>query len=383
MSEVNYIVLSDVHFGAPPADMLMDELSIFLDVLEETELDVLFIAGDLFHMKLSGDSVHLEAALKFIARVFEICGRKNIKVRFIHGTLSHDSNQLQLISAIENAVDVDYRIFNTVDEEIIFDRFKVLYLPEEYVTDIDTYYHPYFSKGQDYDIIIGHGLVDKAAFIAHVQESEETRKSAHIFPIAQLHEICKGPIYFGHIHTHMEVDRFRYVSSYTVWAFGEPEHKGFMVGSYNTESKTFTDAFIVNHKAPKYESVKIKADSPLFKLPPQQAIIDILEVANKVLKDYVRIEVSYPDDYEHSSLMTNMLNEAIRNRRIKTKFISGHKEKVVEAVREQVNELLLKYEIIFDKSAPVEVKLSEFISIQYKVNIPPDEVKALLEEKLL
>ena len=188
VKKVEYGVLADIHFGGPPIKKLKHELQIFFTEFRQSEWDVLFVAGDLFHRKMSGNTPDMIEALRFMGQVFQIAKEKSTKIRIIHGTLSHDSEQLELISAMDVALDIDLKIFNTVDDEELFPGFNVLYLPEEYITDMDSYYSPYFAK--KYDMIIGHGLVDKAAFIANVQESEETRKAAPIFSVKKLHEIC-------------------------------------------------------------------------------------------------------------------------------------------------------------------------------------------------
>lgn len=379
-NDIPYGVISDIHTGAQPVEILKNELDLFIDTFRESSWKVLFFSGDLYHMKMIAHSPHMTMTLRFMAEVFKIAREKDCKIRMIKGTASHDNDQLNLISALEVALDIDIKIFNTVDTEEIFPGVNVLYIPEEYVDDMDVYYAPYYEK--TYDFIIGHGLVDKAAFVAHLQESEETRKSAPIFPLKKLHEISHGPIYFGHIHKPMIIDRFRYVGSYSRWSFGESEDKGFMTGVYHPDTKEFSDLYIVNKKARKFDTITVSEDSELFKLAPQDIVVSILETVNDVKVDNVRIEIHIPRSYEMSSLLTNLLNETIKNKSIKLKIVSTFKEKMVEELREKVDQMLNKYRIIFDKSAPVEVKISEFIKLKYDVNIPVDEMANILTEKL-
>ncbi len=373
---VKYAVLADLHFGGPNVKKLKKELSIFFNDYKENRYDVVFIAGDLFHKKLQGNSPDMVEALRFMGKLFKLAKLYDTKVRIIHGTLSHDSEQLELLTAIENINEVDFRVFNKVDTEELYEGFKVLYIPEEYITGIDSYYGGYFND--NYDMIIGHGLVDKAAFIASIQESEETRKAAPIFPVKKLHEVCVGPIYFGHIHKHMMVDRFRYVSSYTVWAFGESEPKGYMVGVYDVETKEFVDKFVENTLRPRYDSVKISEDSKIFEIQPQEAVLHILNTVDEVLKDSVRIEMIIPDGYPHTNLLTAMIADAIKGRSIKTKIIANDKEKIVEQVRENVENLMERYQVIFDRDAPLEVKISSFIKLDMDYDISPERVKDLI-----
>lgn len=376
MTNVNYAVLADCHVDALPPEVFNREKVLFLDHIRSCQLDVIFLAGDLFHGKIPANSPLMRTVIKFFAEVCQVCIDRDIKLRIIKGTESHDNDQLEILAALEVAIDIDIRIFSRVDVEELFPGFKVLYIPEEYMSDMTEYYKSYFEG--TYDIIIGHGLVDKAAFIAHLQESEQTRPNAPIFPVARLHEVCIGPIYFGHIHTHMEVDRFRYVSSYSRYSHGEERAKGFMVGSYNTVDKDFVDIFIENTLARKYVTVKIESDSVLFNKKPQDIVYEVLSIIKETVVDFIRIKVDIPKSYEYSNLLTSMLHDSTRSRRVNLSIISSHKEKMVEELREKVDEMLEKYEIIFDKNAKVEEKISYFIKIKNDIHIPVEEIYDLM-----
>lgn len=375
---VKYTVIADVHTDAIPIEALNKEKKVFLNFIDENPQDVVFFAGDYFHSKISPDSPYMRESLKFFAETAVICKKHKTKLRFIRGTESHDNSQLELLAAMDIVLDIDFRIINKVDEEELFPGFKVLYIPEEYVTDMEEYYHNYFKEKDKYDITIGHGLVDKAAFIAHIQESEETRTQAPVFKVKDLHEICVGPIYFGHIHTHMMLDRYRYVSSYSRYSHGEESAKGFMSGVYDIDKRDFLDLFIENTEARKFTTVKIKEDSNLFKEEPQVIISNIMETVYEVLEDFVRIEIHIPDEYDKSNLLIAMLNDSIRDKRVKLKVVATKKEKVLAKIKEDVNEKMQKYKIIFDKNVRPEEKLSEYMKIKYGVHISVEEVEDLL-----
>lgn len=375
---MRYTIWADVHVDAIPIEALKKEKKIFLDHISTNQQDLIVIVGDYFHSKIPANSPYMKEAVKLFAEVCRICKANNTKLRIIRGTESHDNDQLDILGAMDVALDIDLRIINKVEEEELFSGFKVLYLPEEYLNDMDAYYHQYFDENDKYSMILGHGLVDKAAFIAHIQESEETRTSAPIFKLKKLHEICLGPIYFGHIHTHMLFNRFRYVSSYSRYAHGEESAKGFMAGVYDITKQDFMDMFIENTLARKYTTIKIKEDSELFDKEPQYIVSEALEIATQVLEDFVRIEIDIPESYEKSNLLVAMLNETIKNRKIKLKINTTHKERMVAKIKEKISEEMIKYSIIFDKNVRPEEKLSAYIKIKNGVHIPVEEIDDIL-----
>lgn len=375
---VRYTVISDIHTDAIPIESLKKEKKILLDHLDNNVMDLVIIAGDFFHDKILPDSPYMRESMKLFAEIAARCKKHGAKLRIINGTESHDNKQLEILGAMDVALDIDLKIFYKVEEEEVFPGFKVLFVPEEYVTDSEEYYYKYFKEDDQYAMVIGHGLIDKAAFIAHIQESENTRATAPIFKVKQLHEICYGAIYFGHIHTHMQINRFRYLGSYSRYSHGEEGKKGFMSGVFDIERKEFMDVFIENTLARKFTTIKLEESSPLFKEEPQVIVGNILQTIHDVLEDFLRIEVNVPEKYESGSLLVAMLNESVRNKKVKLKIISSHKEKMLEKMKEDVKEEMMKYKIIFDKNVHPHVKIAEFVKIKNGVHIPVEEVEDLL-----
>ena len=142
-----FLVTGDIHFGYYPPELLYKEFQLILDTIDKYEPDCVVIAGDYYDTKLSMASAHSVYSVKAFSDLIKVCEDKNIKVRQIKGTNSHDpENQLKNLAQIANSSRCDYKLILTVDEEEIFPGMNVLYIPEEYMEDSKEYYKEYFSK---------------------------------------------------------------------------------------------------------------------------------------------------------------------------------------------------------------------------------------------
>ena len=379
------VVISDIHFGVlKPMELYNQLKESFLDYIDNLAiLDFIIITGDLFDSKISLNSDHAKVAIQFMKRIIEISKKKNTKIRIIKGTESHDNKQLDVLDIFYKNEDVDFKIINTVSDEYLFENMRILYVPEEYIENKDDYYKDYFS--QTYDMIFGHGLVNEVVFVASKQESELTMSKAPIFKTEDLLNICKGPIFFGHIHTPQVIkERFFYVGSFSRWCFGEEEDKGFYLVSYVPEKGKFKAEFIKNKLAKTYNTVRIDETSALFKENVDKIIDNMISFINTFNVDYLRFVVSIPEDYENPLLLSNMLNEIFSKfSNVKLVINNTNKLKQKKNVEEKINLLLEKYGFIFDKNIPHEEKISRFLKIKYNKNIPVNKLRDYLYQQIV
>ena len=380
------VVLADIHGGAVNADQLMHELDEgVLKYLKSLKiLDFVMIAGDLFDNKLSLNSDHTKYMFVFLRKLIDICIKKNAKLRIIKGTEFHDNKQLEILRFLSNS-NCDIKIFETVEDEELFEDFRVLYIPEEYVQDKDEYYKDFFNKSNKYDMIVAHGLVNEVAFVAKMQESEVTMAKAPIFKSEELLDICKGPIFFGHIHKSQCIkDRIFYVGSYSRWIFGEEEPKGFFTVGYSPINSKFKTEFIENKNARKFDTMVIDYNSSFYRNDENQQINYILTLVSNIKSDRLRIIFNIPEDYPNPILLSNLLNDVFsRHKHIKIVINNNSKEKIKKReIEEKIRTLLTTYDFIFDKSISTEEKLSRFVKIKFNKNISTEDMREYLYQKI-
>lgn len=380
------VVLADIHGGAFKAEDLMYELDEgILKYLKSLKiLDFVMIAGDLFDNKLSLNSDHTKYMFVFLRKLIDICIKKNAKLRIIKGTEFHDNKQLDILNFLSNS-NCDIKIFETVADEELFEDFNVLYIPEEYVSDKDEYYKDFLNKPDRYDMVIGHGLINEVAFVAKMQESEVTMAKAPIFKSEELLSVCKGPIFFGHIHKSQCIkDRIFYVGSYSRWIFGEEEPKGFFTVAYSPVNNKFKTEFIENKNAKKFDTMVIDYNSMFYKNDENQQINYILTLVSNIKADRLRIIFNIPEDYPNPLLLSNLLTDVFsKHKHIKIVINNNSKEKIKKReVEEKIRTLLTTYDFIFDKSIPTEEKLSRFVKIKFNKNISCEDMREYLYQKI-
>lgn len=384
------VVIADIHAGAFGGAILYNELNkCFIKHIEKMKLlDFIVIAGDLFDSKISLNSAHTKYIFKFLKELIEICKERNIKLRIIKGTESHDNQQLD---SIERLIDdrCDMKIISTVTVEYLFDDFKCLYIPEEYMKDPMEYYKPFFENtvydNNMYDMIFGHGMVDDVSFVAKNQQSEITMAKAPIFKTAKLIEISKGPIFFGHIHKAQNIkDHMYYTGSFSRWCFGETEPKGFMTVAYNTDNSAYDVEFIENTYAQTYDTMIVDYNSDFYKDDPNQQLEYLISVVKTATSTHLRVIFNIPDDYPKPSLLINMINDIFNNLSgIKIVINNNAKEtQRKKEIEEKTKQLLNMYDFLFDKGITPEDKISRYINIKYNKNIPIEKMRDILYQKL-
>ena len=148
--------------------------------IHDLQFDVFFINGDIFHHKFMSNSDTIMYASLFIDEVVRLCMSKNATLVLLHGTASHDADQLKLFYHYIGS-GVDIRIVETTRFEII-KGIRVLCIPEEYNKGYD-YYLPIFTIGKYFEqgekillplaIQVHHGVCDGFHLSRFINDLEE------------------------------------------------------------------------------------------------------------------------------------------------------------------------------------------------------------------
>lgn len=369
-------VISDIHFGALPARELYEQLieNFIKPLYKLPKLDLIVIDGDTANHKLGLDSEHSKYLSKFINKdIKKLAKKKKCAVRWVQGTLSHDNNQLDNFMHLEES-SIDLKIIKTVREED-FHGFKMLYIPEEYMSDYKDYYRKYFNKSNRYDFVFGHGMFQEVAFSG--AKTEIQMKKAPIFKSNDIINICKGPIIFGHIHDYTVIkDQIYYPGSFSRWCMGEEKKKGSVIALYNKETEKYLVSRLYNDDAPKYITMNI---THYLHLP-----FDIIKNAIEVTMDEtnihkLRLNIKYTGN--NKTILTNI--------RLVKEYYKDNKKIVVNiknnlTLKDKTSKkLVLKYDYIFNKGESIENKISRFIGEEYDYKISPETVRDILFENIV
>lgn len=278
-----FICLADLHIGnknVSAKDMKKQLKEYLFKIVKNYKyLDGIFILGDILHTIVSLNSDYSELYLWFIDQVYKLARKKKATVIIIKGTHSHDNDQLSNIkSYILNDDNVDFRIYEQIEEITIWDDYKVLVLPDvkyKNFKDIDSF----ITCDKRYDLILGHGVVDTMKYF--IQESEHMSTKTYVYEIEKLKDSCKGPILFGHIHQYQQLrEQFYYVGPYTLLERGGINAGYLTVGIYDNDRTKFKVEHYINPDSANYLDLNITK-----KIMDTYPIDQIIETIDEILSE--------------------------------------------------------------------------------------------------
>ena len=371
-------VISDIHFGAIKPNTLYNELKTqFLDFIKERYIDMIVICGDFYNSIISLNSQTAITSFDFINELIAICENNGIKyVRIIEGTLSHDNYQILNFRMHEANTKVDFKVITTVCSEVIENQISILYIPEEYMTDIYEFYKKYLVKDKKYyDLIFGHGMFKETSFTE--EEGETNISRAPIWSSKLLTSLCKGPIFFGHIHTSQIIRKhIYYTGSFSRWVYGQEEAKGFYIFAYDSDSHKYIAEFIENKLARLYDTMVIHLSA--FK----GSIESLINLIKDKRREYLRIKVLIENTDRDLSYDLSILREYFSGKPLfKIDIIDLRQKEKQRELEEKVNKLFSDYDFIFDKDISIEVKLHKFIKRKYDKELSIEKIKSLLNNE--
>lgn len=386
MSKHHGVIISDIHVGAIPAPELYDQLnSTFFNYIEHNPtIDYIVICGDFFDSKLYLNSPHSEMAVRIMNRIYGYAKELNAKLRIVYGTESHEVNQYIIFDDLVAKNEVDFRIIKTAEEEQLFSDMKVLYLPEELIwDDKKEYYKEFLGKEQEYDYIFGHGVIQEVMTEA-VRHSSSTKKRAApaVFTTNDFEKICKGNCFFGHYHVHVDItDKISYIGSYSRWKFGEEPDKGFFVAKKDDDE--YSSKFIINDYCDKYITIAYGYNSKIFS--SEEAFSKEMEIVAFRVKEnknnHIRLMVNIPEGLPWANYVMEYLKGRFSmEEMVKVNIVNGYIEKRDQIDKEQISEILDKYEFIFNRDLGLEEKCSKFIQVKFGRSLEVERIRHILHD---
>lgn len=374
--KVRIAEIGDLHFGIRDSERLYNELSLFKYFIKNNEIDIVQFNGDYFDRKMNlGEPASLYG-VRFFSEVCEICKEKNIKIRIIEGTESHDLFQPRIFTNFASD-NLDLRFIERAEIEEI-NGLKILYLPEEYPQDSEEYYKEF--KKQEYNLIFGHGAWDFVSFSS--MKENGNRKDINTAPVFIWNEwkdtVPHGLIVFGHIHGRniykvKKTPRIIYPGAFTRWGFDEISPRGFTFIEYDTDKKYFNVKLIDNEAAPVYQTINVNELNLDFE---NSSLEDLKTVLDEQLKsaDYTRFDFA-----DLPAEKITMIRKIYKdNSKIAVKVIDK-KESLQQ--NSENNEFYEQYKYLLDDKLPVDEVIYRFIKEEYKKDIAIEYVRETITGK--
>ena len=251
LTSLKIATLSDVHLGhrKNPTERICENIyRYFPDDAVTAQLDVIFIAGDLFDDLLNFPDADVGHATLCMVYLLRLCKKYDIRLRVLEGTPLHDREQSQhFVTHNEgpNGIGADLLYVKTLHVEIMPDSgLSVIYLPDEYGNNAERIVEEarelIAAKGLNrVDVAVMHG-----AFEYQLPAAAPGVKHN---PEAWL-ELVRYLIFIGHVHDFSTYDRIIAQGSFDRLGHGYESAKGHVRATLYPDG-TYEAQFVENEGA--------------------------------------------------------------------------------------------------------------------------------------
>jgi DNA repair exonuclease SbcCD nuclease subunit len=225
---LNIAVFSDVHLGhrRTPTESIIENLKRDIpDTAATADLDVLFIPGDLFDRLLNLPDNTVYEIHAWIARLLKICKRRDIVLRVLEGTPSHDWKQSRLVESINVDVGIGADARHVPELSIEHhERFgmDILYLPDEWSSDNDD------TWKQVRQLMAEHRLDQVDFVMMHGQFPYQLPPHVNVptHDPDRYADLARHYVFCGHVHIPSRYRNILVPGSYDRLTHGEEHAKG-------------------------------------------------------------------------------------------------------------------------------------------------------------
>lgn len=272
MSSLKIVATGDLHFGNPRIDSeLLYQKLVKYFFPEVWTSQLVLINGDVYDQLTTVSSSANKFVSKFIHDLFLISASTGIQIRILHGTYSHDRDQLKIFSSLD-IPNCRMKIINEIYcEEItdlrngdgkLTDTLKILYIPDNlpYKKSSDVIEHIkkiYKVIGWNKcDVVLGHGT------FTHALPCSIEHGPACMYTIEQFKDLIdeQDPVIMGHIHSPSRSSNVFYCGSFDRMSHGEEQSKGFY--TFTRDNNIWKSKFIKNPEAILFYTIDIPETTP-------------------------------------------------------------------------------------------------------------------------
>ena len=256
-ASVSYLVFGDVHLGHKrnKSSNIIKNIDTFFDNYKAyTDLDMLFIAGDLFDDLLEFPANSVTDISIWASELVKFCARNKIKLRILEGTPSHDWKQSRIFNTLVAITgdEIDFKYVDTLYIEHVPDLdINILYVPDEWSSSTeDTLNQVRCLLNKEHltqvDIAIMHGQFSYQ-LPSHIKNMPRHDELSYL-------SIVKYYISIGHIHNYTTFDRIIAQGSFDRLAHNEEAPKGAVKCIINKDG-TCSSYFIENRNALVFKTI--------------------------------------------------------------------------------------------------------------------------------
>lgn len=295
---MKYIVTSDIHLGHKntPTEHIIRSFKSHILNEKNKDIDVLFIAGDLFDHLLYLNTKEAQQCISLIHYLLEYCWNNQITLSVLEGTPSHDWYQSALIVKInelrEHKVDLHYH--KSLQIEYLAEHQKyILYIPDEWCKSQQE------LEAQVSEQLQHHGIEKVDIAILHGQfryQLQGRPSSAFCYDEAYFLNLVRERIHIGHYHVHTSFDRIIANGSLERLAHGEEQPKGYLLMDNGTP------VFIENPDAYTYTTIAVtdkttqaKLDKQILSLRHKSHVRLLMKQDNPFSAIFQELKIRYAD----------------------------------------------------------------------------------------
>lgn len=360
---MNILTFSDLHIAHKMIDKeVLDNLVSDIKRLVKPDSIIVF-CGDLMHKKVEFNDIYAQQAIELLKEIDNL----TIPAYFIEGTYSHDYKYIDTVSKIQFK---NIHFIRTVTEmEIknnLNEKLKVLFVPEEYVSDQNEYYKDtIYNKRKKYDLVVMHGTFNDVLFHnVNIEKQPMLRSPRFESSDFERHTLTLS----GHIHKHQVLGKKKnviYVGSYSMMNFGDDKSNNILSVDIDKDNKTFEYKVYENTASQTFEDITVDESN---KEKFENEILT--KIKNKTNRHNIRVFLKLNDN-----LITNILKELKKDGYIRSLITESVDENVIKESQEQ--EEVIDYSAIYN--GKIEEQIKTYIMNKYSIDMDLDKIKNYLE----
>lgn len=286
--------IADLHFGAFNPQLQYQILQEqFIDKIKQlNNIDLISVDGDIFdHKVMSNSDVVLYASL-FIDNLVSICREKNATLILLHGTYSHDYDQLKMFYHYMDDKSVDVRVITQIQFEIV-KGCRILCIPELYGIE-ESVYENFFHYSGWYDEAFIHGTYEGSVYGNNVGAGRLLTEKDFTY--------CTGVAIAGHVHKGGCFNGFYYYCGCPYrWKFGEEEDKGFLILVHDLDTRYHYTQF-EKIESFRYDTILL---NDVISSNPKDLIDYINNLKQTKGIDFIKVKINTPINGSDKTIINN------------------------------------------------------------------------------